>query len=248
VARGTLSGVSDMTAGDQTALHVAFQISISLWWKGSSPGAFKYMLSKVNSPGDHASYSLSMNSTQDLRLIIGWGTNPSEFTQSNTIDNASGLFNGNWHHVVGMYDGTGLYIHFDGTFTTSGVAETRAIAYSTDAFFIGSFDGTQLYADGTYAEVAIWNAALTLDDAYSLFKGFSAQMIHPDKLVAYWPLIGRGTTEPDLRHGMDLTFNGTPIQAEHPSIIMPSSNQIRKYVNTAAAPQTKGNQFMPFFG
>jgi hypothetical protein len=65
------------------------------------------------------------------------------------------------------------------------------------------------FFDGVIAEVAYWSAALTADEIASLSKGFSPGLVRPQSLVAYYPLIGNNSPEPDRsRTSSPLTVSG----------------------------------------
>jgi hypothetical protein len=79
------------------------------------------------------------------------------------------------------------------------------------------------YFDGLIAEVGIWGAVLTDAEVASLAKGVSPLMVRPQSLVAYYPLYGRGSTEPDYINGLGLTPTNSPVAAEHPRAYRPWS-------------------------
>lgn len=87
------------------------------------------------------------------------------------------------------------------------------------------------YVSGLMAEVAIWNIALSAAEVLILSKGYSPLFIHPQNLVAYWPLIrditGDGTGDDiDRVGGYDMSPVNTPTIGNHPRIIYPNSPQI----------------------
>jgi hypothetical protein len=71
------------------------------------------------------------------------------------------------------------------------------------------------FFDGRMSDVAIWNDALTDDEAVSLAKGFKAYRIRPQSLVFYAPLI---RTLQDLRGGLTITNNNSATVARHPRV------------------------------
>ena len=73
-----------------------------------------------------------------------------------------------------------------------------------------------LYFDGSIAEAAIWNAALTDDEILSLAKGFTPDQIRPQNLVFYAPLIRELQ---DLRGGLTITNNNGATVSNHPRVI-----------------------------
>ena len=78
--------------------------------------------------------------------------------------------------------------------------------------------------NGRLAEIAIWNAALTDDEVLSLSKGVSPLRVDPQNLVAYWPLYGNGSPEPNyVRNSTDLalTLINAPPQIDHAPVMAP---------------------------
>lgn len=86
---------------------------------------------------------------------------------------------------------------------------------------------------GLLAELAIWNVALSADDASMLGAGYSPLCVRPDALVFYLPLLGEDSPAPDEVGGLALTVSGGS-HADHPPIIYPAS--IFQTVQGAAAP------------
>ena len=67
---------------------------------------------------------------------------------------------GSVYHVVGTYDGTTQRLYVNGTQVAS-AALTGAITANTTSVYIGSWNGTSEFFQGTIDEVAIYGAALT---------------------------------------------------------------------------------------
>jgi len=204
MARGLSGSGQYLSRADQTALRIAFPIAVSMWFKGGAQGNFKYLLSKMLLAGEHASYAFASDPGGDLRFYIGLGTNPGDQNNSPAVAAAT-VFNNAWHHLLGTYDGSNIRLYVDGTEAGSGTPETLALAYNTNSLYIGSFDGTQLYATGSAAEVALFNAIPNADERGALADGFTPIAVKPSAVVAYWPLIGRYSPEIDVRQGMNLT-------------------------------------------
>jgi hypothetical protein len=222
VSRAVNGTTSTLTRADQTELRVAFPMTVSFWWKGTVHANFTYMLSKVVTAGDHPSYGFSFSNAGEARFLVAWGTNPSEFTATSTTAGSANLYDGNWHRVTGTYDGTTVTCYVDNT-SIGTASENRALQYAALSLQMGSFDGTQLFTTGSIADVAIWSAALNTSDIASLTAGFVADLIRPDKLVAYWPLIGRTSPEIELKKAMDLTVTSAT-QDAHPRLINGSAS------------------------
>lgn len=79
------------------------------------------------------------------------------------------------------------------------------------------------FVDGLIAEVGIWSVALDDAEALALARGLSPTMIRPASLVAYWPLFGNDSPEPDRwKNRHDLTLVASPTKADHPRMFYPS--------------------------
>jgi hypothetical protein len=76
--------------------------------------------------------------------------------------------------------------------------------------------------------------ALTDDEAVILSLGYSPVFVRPANLVAYWPLVGRSSPEPDIVGGYDMTLVGSPTVADHPRIIYSTSDRLGLTAATAA--------------
>lgn len=94
---------------------------------------------------------------------------------------------------------------------------------------------------GSLAEVAIWNVALADADVASLALGVHPFMVRPDKLVAYWPMIG--TYSPEINRKSNtatMAIQGSLSQSAHPRIFMPSQRGLRTRLSPAPAPAVVG--------
>jgi hypothetical protein len=80
----------------------------------------------------------------------------------------------------------------------------------------GALNGTQFaHHEGQIADAAIWDVALTDDEAISLARGFKPFRIRPQSLKFYAPLV---RTLQDLRGALTITNNNTATVADHPRV------------------------------
>jgi hypothetical protein len=216
MARGLSGSGQYLSRADQTELRVAFPIAVSVWFKGAAQGNFKYIVSKLLLAGEHPSYGFASDSTGDLRFYIGWGTSAGNATASPFVASAT-AFNSAWNHFLGTYDGTTIRLYCNGTEASLGTADTHAISYGASSLYVGSFDGTQLYATGTIAEFTLFNAVPDAAERAALASAYSPLIVKPSAVVGYWPIIGRTSPEIELRQGMSLTVTSAT-QADHPRV------------------------------
>lgn len=145
-----------------------------------------------------------------------------------------------WHHACAVFaSATSRAAYLDGagkgtdtsSKTPTGINRTAVgIDYASTPG--GELDSTAAQAAG----LAFWNIDLTDAEVLSLSKGVHPFLVRPDKLVAYFPLIGRYSPENNLKSNSEvLTMQGTINQGtSHPRIFMPPQRQARKYTAVAA--------------
>jgi len=107
-----------------------------------------------------------------------------------------------WYAIAGLYDGTTLEAYLAGTREAQTAATDPDSGTTTKltalAAYWGTEGGSPQYDQGTIAEVALWDAALSAAELLALAGGVSPRTLRRDNLLLYWPLWGLDTTEPDL--------------------------------------------------
>jgi hypothetical protein len=83
-----------------------------------------------------------------------------------------------------------------------------------NAIDIATFGGGANF-DGQFAEIGIWNAALTQPEVASLAAGMTCDKVRPQSLVFYSPLT-RDLI--DYKGGLAITNNNTATVANHPRV------------------------------
>ncbi len=138
------------------------QITVEAWVnRDGSPGTFQYILSKGANDCFVASYALYTGGSGGLIFYV---SDESSFTLS--PDAGTAIWDGDWHHVAGTYDGVTVRLYVDGTQVGIGTPSTiTGIAYGlaegNDLFF-GRFNGScVLDFSGTLDEIRVWSVVLT---------------------------------------------------------------------------------------
>ena len=152
----SFNGVNDYFSAPISALNSSTVCSISFWGKKDSSGVDLNVGGYIsNSQGIWIQWFLDGNIYFSPR-----GTGGSSFglAHAQTYDN-------NWHHYVGVYDGTSasnckLYLDGNLVATGTGTPPSSLPATTGDVFQIGAL-GTASYTDGNIDEVAIFDYALT---------------------------------------------------------------------------------------
>lgn len=133
-----------------------------------------------------------------------------------------------WHHYVWAPDRAGptntLYI--DGAVTSPSSSIHDAATYGNfsnsalDIMVQQSAPSTFIrFLAGRMAELAIWpGVTLTASEALALSKGATPQLVHPDGLTVYVPMLGDSSPEPDYGGTKkSATLTGTTV-ANHPGV------------------------------
>lgn len=93
---------------------------------------------------------------------------------------------GNWHHLVGTWDGKDIFLYIDGEVAKSGACEGE-LKSSVQPVYIGSRLGGERFLTGTVDEVRIYNRALTQDEVKNDMASFGKLAVSPlQKLATCW--------------------------------------------------------------
>jgi hypothetical protein len=107
--------------------------------RSTGPGAYRYVVSKGALSCLTASYGLYSGPNGGLSFYVSDGSTPVL-----SPDAGTGVWDGQWHTVVGAFDGTSVRLFVDGTEVGTGTTSTAAIAYglpdSAD-LLIGGYSG-----------------------------------------------------------------------------------------------------------
>lgn len=200
---GTLAGAVQWTAGyfgsglsfagggatvpDDASLEPSSAVTVTAYVKASgSPGLFKAIIAKGASGCNAASYSLYTGVNGGLIFYVSQNGGLS-YTLS--PDAGQGIWDGNWHFVVGTYDGTAVRLYVDGQQVGNGTPLTGPIGYGLpdgSDLYIGHYDacGNQdLDFHGSIDEPTVWNTALNAQTVRSSFVALS--LLH--RLVSRLP-------------------------------------------------------------
>jgi hypothetical protein len=198
-------------------------ITVETWIKGTSPNAYQYALSKTFS-GGNPSYAIYTGGDRTLYFFVTVGANTIVASPSG----GPGVWDGDYHHVVGTYDGNFVRLYVDGVLVGGGTPANGIIQYgnsSENELFIGNLQAAStpyaLRAD--IDEISVYNRALSGAEIAALHAVGSAgkckpQCVSPPSgLVSWWPGEGdakdiAGTNQGRLTNGVSFA-NGLVGQA-----------------------------------
>ncbi len=168
-------------------------ITVEAWVKRYGyPGNTRYIVSKYLSikQGCCSSYAL-YTSDGGIRFYVT--RNDVGFPYVDTPVGGKGIWDGEWHHVAGTFDGTKLELYIDGS-SAGSEPFTAGILYSdigiNDLFF-GSYTSSSSYSFiGGIDEVAIYNRGLSAGEIQQHYQDGSYEVectTPPDNMVSWWP-------------------------------------------------------------
>ena len=134
--------------------------------RAGSPGTFAYVLSKGASGCSNASYALYTGPEGGLTFYVSDGSSH----RLASLVAATSIWDGEWHHTAGTYDGSLVHVYVDGVEIGSG-KPAPAIGYTlpSRAFLIGNYRGScDLPFTGAIDNVRIWSRALSGDEIAAL--------------------------------------------------------------------------------
>jgi hypothetical protein len=154
-------------------------VTVELWINSSTPGDQVYLLSKGASGGSYGSYALDTASGDglffDVLTSLGFVRSPAAALAS--------VFDGQWHHVAGTFDGQAVRLFVDGVEQGSGtlLPETTSIVYGLSThndLLLGNYDDGahqfNYHFQGFLDEVSVYNHALSAADVQAIFAAGSA--------------------------------------------------------------------------
>lgn len=142
-------------------------LSVQAWVRADfPPGQHKYILSKGANACAGASYALSTGYSGGLHFYIS----PNGFEFVRSPDAGPGVWDGDWHHILGTYDENVVRLYVDGEEVDSGAPGSLSIGYNfrdSGDLVIGSYPQgacgghTDLAFSGDIDEVVLWDRPLT---------------------------------------------------------------------------------------
>lgn len=196
-----------------------FPFSVSLWFNADDitfGAADKYIWTVADTAGTGNYFSIFLlDSNSRLQAVY----NANGIFRRN--QSAGAVSTGVWNHAVAVFtSSTDIQIYLNNVAGTN-VQAGNGTPSSIDTESIGALVRSSLVAffDGKAAEVGVWNQSLSLGDIAQLYAGARPDMVQANALVAYQPLLGRASPEPDLVGGFNLTVTNAPTQSDHPRIL-----------------------------
>src|SRR5262245_59123939 len=98
-----------------------------------------------------------------------------------------------WQSAVGVWAATNdRKVYLNGALDASNTTVVTVTGLNLTRLGAIYYSGGPQFFNGELADVAIWNVALSADEALAYGRGVSPLLIRPGGLLAYWPLHGVG--------------------------------------------------------
>lgn len=217
-----------------SAIKSGAPMSVSAWGFTSITGAQQNIFT-INAATNTNDFQLYVDAANKVNWnAVGAG--------SNAIATTTTTFSANtWFHMMGVEVSTSsraAYLNGAGK-GTNATARTPASLVRT---VIGAFHGATVLVPwapagtGRIAEVGVWSVALADADVATLALGVCPLLVHPESLIAYWPLIGTYSPEINLLSNTSvMSITGSLSQSAHTRVLRSSQRQVITPPAAAAA-------------
>ena len=158
---------------DDPSLEPASNVTVDAWVRApSSPGGFRYIVSKGAFGDTGASYALGTDGAGGLRFYIY--SQAAGFVIAPTVAPAA-IWDGQWHHVAGSYDGSTVRLYVDGTEIGTGTPTTGNLYYglpTQNDLIIGNFVGQTVRGPftGDIDELSVYGRTLSPAEIRGIFN------------------------------------------------------------------------------
>jgi hypothetical protein len=160
------------------------RLTVSAWVRykqsefgSATPGIFKYPISMGGNGCDVSSYGMVTGVGEGLQFYIA-----SNGQYIVTPESSTALWDGNWHHVAGTFDGAKVRLYVDGKQVGTGTSVPTGTkidySFATQGGAIGGYAGecTSRYLDlrGDVDGVQVWSTAMPVDTIWNILKSLFA--------------------------------------------------------------------------
>jgi len=145
--------------------------TIAFWLRAGNPDQCMSILSKANNLGEEDQYKGFVFSNQDVPVedSLHFSVNSGGTGKKNDKKaTASGVFDNQWHHIVGTRKGTDIILYVDAKEKGRDSDVQQSVSVN-EPLLIGSLMGDYFF-DGDIDEVIIWNRSLSQEEINTLYN------------------------------------------------------------------------------
>jgi hypothetical protein len=195
-----------------------YTMSISMWFNPTVVNVSQYMICTADTAVDDDHCGILINSSGTL-LLISHET-VSQYATGTTKPSAT-----EWHHVVGVWQGSPPYLlmYHDGE-NDNGSSIRTPVSLDTISLGCRYRSTIDRHFTGYISHVGVWSSALSAANAASLYAGAEPSAVDSGNLVSYWKCEegSAGDNFTDEQSAWTLTQVNSPGVADGPPIFDPS--------------------------
>ena len=202
--------------GDEPAFDLTGPVTIAAWVK---VGRFDKRWQAIVTKGDTA-WRLQREAEDDTLAFHCTGIIALTGRRPEGIEGNKNVNDGQWHHVVGVFDGAAISLYTDGILDN--VSKVSGSIQTNDSAVMIGGNSEQAERDwnGLIDEVCIIAGAIDADAVRALYTGTSPdtiaqtanpQLQGPDKLIAWWKFENDANDSAGVNHG---TIQGNPVYVD----------------------------------
>ena len=179
------SGYIDLSVLAQDIYNQSW--TVSFYYKSSATGADKFIFAWTANDGTTHRVSMFWDDSEDA-IVFHFASASGNDTAITTPVNVQ---DGNWHHLILVYDGSGspdYTLYIDGLVDAHKWNSSGISPATNDKIYLGRYDSTYLAAN--YDEIAVWGQALSPSQVRELYNNGTplsdADTLKDDKEVTKW--------------------------------------------------------------
>jgi len=151
----------------ETGNASTYQLSVSAWIKSNRTGAptsYKTVVGTGN-----GGWFIGSAPNEDKLFFACWLLLHGHAGQTAIVSNPTPVFDGNWHHIIAVFDSSAVHLYVDGNHAEGSTIGGTIINLSNNSVVLGEDIGeTGRHWDGLIDDVKIYDTALSKEDAYSM--------------------------------------------------------------------------------
>jgi len=188
---------------DHDSIDFAYNqdFAVSFWVKdGGSNANADAIVEKWAASGSYP-YVFRYDTSNSIKFYRYDGTNNPGSIGTTTINDSA------WHHIVGVKNGSTLYLYIDGVLNDSDADTTTGTTTNSSPVYVGMRGGGTNYYAGTVDDIQIYNNALTASEVSALYTSTKGALVNMDP-NSDW-VDGASQNPQQRRLGKALDFDGT---------------------------------------
>ena len=144
--------------------------SIEAWVKPNLSGTQQYILEKQQNTTNEFAYALYYTSSNQFSFALAKQNVAGKETKSPTFPP------GQWYHIVGVTNGTTIYIYVNGVLCSSAAINFSSATQSLAPLYIGQLYNSTLRWNGIIDSTRIYSRALTSDEIISNYNSSNLEI------------------------------------------------------------------------